>query len=512
MNTPVQNSNSAEKYQPISEVFQCDAQGSLPRESNTDFRQNLLPPHVCIFNHEVFPNKPQINRRGSSKDVENLHKTFSSLECSIEIVCNPTLAMVKDTVRKLTLKSFDRLSGLVLVILSYGDDRIHTCDEKMYDLDGDVLEPLVENNSLSGKPKIVIIQASSLSTGHYTSKIPSPYIKCFSSTGGYFSYRNVGKGSFFIQVLCKEMDLHGLTKDFRSIIDDVNAMVESHAESVGRMQVPSITSTLRKPFCFGDYVQHANAPISRTSTIATVPRTYAIATVPGTSLGNSQLKLHSPLVYILNHEMFINSDKDRSGSLIDVKALRSTFESLNCDVHEVQNPTLAVVQDTFQKLETENLELRSALVIAILSHGDCNGLIEACDDTAYYLNKDVLFPLFRNDTLRGKPKILIVQACKGTLEADSNLIGYNPRDYIICYGTSEGFKAYRHTSFGSPFIQTLCQHMDRYGKKKDFLKIIQAVNQSVTEEAPLKYREMIPSYTSTLGKKKFYFWHNTYTE
>uniref|UniRef100_A0A6P4F9W2 Uncharacterized protein LOC108049260 n=1 Tax=Drosophila rhopaloa TaxID=1041015 RepID=A0A6P4F9W2_DRORH len=506
MNTPAQDTNPAERFQTISEDIQCDAQGCLPLESGFNPQQQLLPPYVCILNHEVFPDQ---RRLGSSQDVRALCKTFSSLQCQIEVVCNPTLAMVNDTIRKLVLKRFDRLSGLVIVMLSYGleQERIRTCDDEGYDLDVDVLFPLLENETLSGKPKILITQAGQ-GNGRppFSKKIPSPYIKCFSSSGGFMSYRRVEEGSIFIQALCEVMDQDGLTKDFRLIIYDVNARVEEIAESLGLMQVPSILSTLRKPFCFGDFVQYANARIPRTSPSATIQKT---STIPGISITD----LQPPLVYIFNHEIFKNTVKNRSGSSKDVDALRSTFENLNCEVHEVPNPTLAMIQGTFKKLEVENLKLRSAVVIAILSHGNRNELIEACDDTNYYLDDDVLFPLLRNDTLRGKPKILIVQACKGILEADSNRISCNPRDFIICYGTTEGFEAYRHPFFGSPFIQTLCQHMDKDGKTKDFQKIMQAVNQSVTEEAPDKYKkEMIPSYTSTFGTKKFYFWHNIYID
>ncbi|XP_041563567.1 caspase-3 isoform X1 [Drosophila elegans] len=329
MNTPVQNSNSVEKYQPISEVFQCsqqevrdevastaqdvnsakkfqaisqvfpwgsekfaelvsedattddtpprkfqpasmlfqfDARGEITSSApvlleSFDPPQKLLPPYVSILNHEVFPKNPETNRQGSSKDVEALRKTFGMLECEIEEVPNPTLATVKDTIRKLALKSFLTLSALVIVILSHGDqkDKIHTCDDKAYNLDDDILFPLFQNESLANKPKILIIQACKGAWQADSSIIkanPSSYIKCYSTTEGFKSYRHPKNGSLFIQTLCNLMDQHGLTKDFRSIIEDVNANVERQAIFHGCKQVPSITSTLRQPFCFGDFVQH----------------------------------------------------------------------------------------------------------------------------------------------------------------------------------------------------------------------------------------------------------------
>ncbi|XP_041563372.1 caspase-1-like [Drosophila elegans] len=508
--------------------LQIDARaGIMPLGYVVNSWKKLLPPYVCILNHEKFPHTSELSPQGSSKDVETLRKSFGRLECEIEEVPNPTLATVKETIRKLALKSFVHLSALVIVILTQDDqsEKIVTCDNKGYLLYEDILFPLDQNDTLANKPKILIIQACKGVWESDSKRIKRnlPFCtKCYSSTERIDSNRILTDESIFIRTLCNRLDQDGLSKDIRSIIAYANANVEWHAKLLGWKQVPSITSILKLPFCFGDFVRLATdtsartspvAHFSSTSTTSAIPMIPPVSKEPGTTITIPQRKLQAPLVYILNHEIFINTSKNRTGSSIDVEALRSTFESLNCDVHEVQNPTLAAVQDTFKKLEKENLELRSALVIAILSHGDCNELIEACDDTAYYLNKDVLFPLFRNDTLRGKPKILIVQACKGSLQADSNPMRCNPGDYIICYGTTEGFEAYRHTSLGSLFIQTLCQHMNIFGKVKDFQTIIQGVNETVTKEAPKQLKkQMIPSFTSSLGEKKFYFWQNTYAE
>lgn len=65
-------------------------------------------------------------------------------------------------------------------------------------------------------------------------------------------------------------------------------------------------------------------------------------------------------------------------------------------------------------------------------------------DELYSIDDDVLFPMVRNDTLRGKPKIILVQACKGDKEieifADSikSSPGGNPDEILKFYSTFEG--------------------------------------------------------------------------
>ncbi|KAI8038554.1 hypothetical protein M5D96_008461 [Drosophila gunungcola] len=214
--------------------YYLKAQSSDARGYFEPSGDKLKPPAVYIFNHENFPTE---TRKGSSKDVDALRKTFEKMKCTIEVVPNPTFSMVKDTVTKLTRKCFYHLSALVIVILSHGNrkEKILACDDKEYDLDDDILFPLYENETLADKPKILIVQAckGNCKADCNTKRNPSSYIKCYSTTEGFESYRNETNGSIFIQTLCNVMDQDGLTKDFLSIIEDVNVKVEVQSDLIG---------------------------------------------------------------------------------------------------------------------------------------------------------------------------------------------------------------------------------------------------------------------------------------
>lgn len=135
-------------------------------------------------------------------------------------------------------------------------------------------------------------------------------------------------------------------------------------------------------------------------------------------------------------------------------------------------------------MEEEFLFNVPAVVIVILSHGDRNDMIETCDNKRYNLNEDVLYPLFRNETLVGKPKILITQlAFESNLKVDPSLFGYTSTEYIKCYSTSEGFKSYRNTEEGSIYIQELCTHLEIYGQDWDFELLIWEVGKQVASKS-----------------------------
>ncbi|XP_017033177.1 caspase-3 isoform X2 [Drosophila kikkawai] len=201
-------------------------------------------------------------------------------------------------------------------------------------------------------------------------------------------------------------------------------------------------------------------------------------------------KLEPPLVYIFNHEI-IKNHADRTGSAKDVENLQNTFNRLKCRVEVVENPKKIDVTETIKKLENTNFDHLSALVVIILSHGGGNEIIVACDDEKYHLDNDVLDPICKIRSLRGKPKILIVQACKGGLEADAKPEEYG--HYLKCYSTSEGYKAYRDSVYGSIYIQVLCKIMDQDALRKDFREIIKDVNEKTVVESIRLQHKQVPS-------------------
>ncbi|XP_055372762.1 caspase-3-like [Condylostylus longicornis] len=226
--------------------------------------------------------------------------------------------------------------------------------------------------------------------------------------------------------------------------------------------------------------------------------------IPNTSsmISNSKLKKLGPgVLYIFHHDIFKDSStKYREGSQHDVQILKKTFTKFNVKNFVYENYTVSNIQKIMKRVSNQNFKKNSCIVFAILSHGNRMDQIAAYDGN-YSINDDILFQVIKNEDLRGKPKILIVQACKGSFdirnfdtdEADSNTHGKVnpgvPDEIYKFYSTCEGFVSFRNST-GSVFIQQFCSALENYGEKKNIKEIMELTIQKVKDQTGNK---QIPS-------------------
>ncbi|XP_073813150.1 death associated molecule related to Mch2 caspase [Musca autumnalis] len=224
----------------------------------------LKPGYAYIFNNVIFDNPNNEERIGSTEDVKALTQTFEFFKMKVSVIENAKVDKVKKTVEKIQSKDFTEYACIVIVILSHGNRHEEiAAKDGHYSIDDHVLFPILRNNTLNDKPKMFFIQAckgSMESKGYYTDATPfSPpgsaneILKCYSTFEGFVSYRTE-KGSIFIQSLCKNLKLFGSTKNIKDIMETVTLLVKQQSMN---KQIPAYTSTLTKPFVFGDYVKWA---------------------------------------------------------------------------------------------------------------------------------------------------------------------------------------------------------------------------------------------------------------
>ncbi|KRF99094.1 uncharacterized protein Dwil_GK27342 [Drosophila willistoni] len=187
---------------------------------------------------------------------------------------------------------------------------------------------------------------------------------------------------------------------------------------------------------------------------------------------------------ILRNATLENKPNDK-----DVKALEKAFDKFKCKVKVITDATRDEVTRTANDLEQANFEERSALVIVVLSHGDRNDTVMARDRT-YSLNDDVLFPILKNRTLHSKPKILIVQACKGPKELFVKRNSSDFSEVLKCYSSVEGFASERDEKNGSIYIQTFCKIFEEKGKENDIELIMQKVYKPVLTGANIDQNDI----------------------
>lgn len=169
-------------------------------------------------------------------------------------------------------------------------------------------------------------------------------------------------------------------------------------------------------------------------------------------------------------------------------------------------------------------------VCVLLSHGE-EGIVFGTDKPVQIKDLSDCFKADRCPTLVGKPKIFIIQACRG-LQTDSGVkIHVTPdqhvdetdgpsgqtiklpveADFLFAYSTVPGYFSWRNGANGSWFIQALCETLEKMGESLEIRKLLTIVNRKVAQNfqsfnpdnAPFHEMKQIPCITSMLTKDLF---------
>ena len=174
------------------------------------------------------------------------------------------------------------------------------------------------------------------------------------------------------------------------------------------------------------------------------------------------------LCLIINNKNFKNPEYNREGAQKDEEDLNSLFKKLHFTVYVKNDLTRGEMEDVAKEFGGKDYGNFDAFVFIIMSHGGKKDVIFGVDEKKTSI-KD-LTSEFRSDccpTLKGKPKLVIIQSCRGSHTdvsyrsadasptVDSTLVkGVFPKeaDFLFAFSTPPDYVAYRYDS-GSPFIQ-----------------------------------------------------------
>lgn len=213
---------------------------------------------------------------------------------------------------------------------------------------------------------------------------------------------------------------------------------------------------------------------------------------------------------IFSHSSFEVQDvklPNREGSDVDCKMLTESLERLGFDVNLYKDKRLRDILDITTKVSLMDHSNSDCLLVAVLSHGDDGEIIYAYDSPYQISN---LWKPFTGElcrTLVGKPKIFIVQACRGNdldpgvkVEKDGVARFSIPThaDFLFAYATIPGFMSFRNTRNGAWFIQELCNELNENGQKYDMLTLLTFVVQKVA----YGYESFAPNYPDHHMKKQ----------
>ncbi|XP_065085886.1 caspase-1-like [Ochlerotatus camptorhynchus] len=225
----------------------------------------------------------------------------------------------------------------------------------------------------------------------------------------------------------------------------------------------------------------------------------------------------------------------RTGTDKDVERLyhglpRLGFQKENIEVYEDMNSS--EIYRTAVKLENDaDLEKSDCLVVVILTHGEENDMLMA-KDGQYSLYKFIEnFTPTTLNSMAGKPKLFIVQACRGKkldhgvqlrasqiqtdsakdqVDSQTKIFTYPEfADLVVVMSSHHGHYSFRNEQ-GSWLIQELCTVIESCDLETDSIyDILTETNNAVSKrisnsDGELDKKKQIPSFYSTLTKKLYF--------
>ncbi|XP_015722817.1 caspase-7 [Coturnix japonica] len=233
-----------------------------------------------IINNKNFEDKTGMGiRNGTDKDAGDLSKSFRSLGFDVHTYNDRSCEDMKTLLKQAAEENHSDAACFACILLSHGEEGlIYGTDGPMAIKHLTVLFRGDKCKSLIGKPKLFFIQAcrgSEFDEGIQTDsgpandtletdanpryKIPveADFLFAYSTVPGYYSWRNPGRGSWFVQSLCSVLNEHGKQLEIMQILTRVNYVVATNFESQSddprfseKKQIPCVVSMLTKELYF----------------------------------------------------------------------------------------------------------------------------------------------------------------------------------------------------------------------------------------------------------------------
>ncbi|XP_014811076.1 PREDICTED: caspase-6 isoform X3 [Calidris pugnax] len=239
---------------------------------------------------------------------------------------------------------------------------------------------------------------------------------------------------------------------------------------------------------------------------------------------------------IFNHEHFNWRLKlgFRRGTAADRDNLSRTLTGLGFEVRVFEDLPAEEVLQTIHEASKDDHSDADCFICVFLSHGE--------DDHIYAFDGQIkietITDMFRGDkcqSLVGKPKIFIIQACRGdkhddpviaqdsTDTSDGSIVNETEvdaaavytlpagADFIMCYSVAQGYFSHRNTVDGSWYIQDLCEVLRKHSCSLEFTEILTLVNRKVScrrvdmcRDINAIGKKQIPCFASMLTKKLYF--------
>ncbi|ELU00616.1 hypothetical protein CAPTEDRAFT_225565 [Capitella teleta] len=223
------------------------------------------------------------------------------------------------------------------------------------------------------------------------------------------------------------------------------------------------------------------------------------------------------------HALIINvqtvmGQPPRKGTDIDRDKLEKLWHAMHFQTQIYNDEDGLGAEEIYEKVKafvSKTTDEDQACVICLLSHGAEDRIFGSDGDTIPVTRIIRLLEGKNAPQLAGKPKILIMQACRGKTEdsgvryedePDNAQLQPSGSDVIVCHPTLHGYMSWRNTQRGSWFISAIVQVLAKHAHDLDILKLLTRVNAAVSlKESSQGQKKQIPEFSSCLRKDLFFF-------
>ncbi|KAI6653273.1 Caspase-3 [Oopsacas minuta] len=194
--------------------------------------------------------------------------------------------------------------------------------------------------------------------------------------------------------------------------------------------------------------------------------------------------------------IFVNTNfaggETRPGVGKDIDNLDKIFTMMQLKVYKCEEKTSQEILKELKQLAKEVTYKHYMLCVAFSTHGGENDILFGSDRGRISLRSEIL-PIFNPENcpvLEGKPKIFIIQACRGdksdylTNKVYFDAMEKDPivsleTDYLISYACTPDYKAYRTKTEGAWFLNELFNTYKEYSDRYHFMDILTLTNHSL---------------------------------
>lgn len=253
------------------------------------------------------------------------------------------------------------------------------------------------------------------------------------------------------------------------------------------------------------------------------------------------------LVYLINNEQFLTPLDDRIGTKFDRDNLKKLFTDLHFEVTVENDLTAEEIRNHTESIsKCDKMKDSDCFIFIILTHGDEQGV---CGIDGISVPVTTLTEMFEPNNcpeMNEKPKIFLIQACRGdkkemvflsggpgenqskgdgggdhvdgrnasdiNVDREPNISAtptvHSKSDFLVAYSTPEGSLSWRKTDAGSWFMQAIVWIFKFESHVKDLVEMLGKVNNIVSKG---KAKDSgtnfvtVSKYESSLRKKLFFF-------